>query len=140
MSYLPDLNAPGSIVLKDSPATRFHWRWWEDNGSPASRMDYNVLAQTGFKPALAAEWILAPWLRDTIVPDSNGRLTFAASKDGAHVVMYQGEADYRKLRKLITRDSDYVQQTAEERAAKLQEELERGGLRGVRASVSFEEE
>lgn len=137
---LPDLNPPGTFVYKTAPDLKFNWAWWDDNGTSNSRTTYNDFRSRGYKPALASEWITCPELRDTIVPDSNDRLTFAASKDGAHVVMYQSEADYRRIRALITRESDFVQQSAEERASALQEELRAGGLRGVRVKSEMTED
>jgi hypothetical protein len=139
-AHLPDLMPPGTMVHREAPELKFHWGWWEDNGTSSSRAAYHELVSKGYKPALADDWIVCPELRDTVVPDNNRRLTFAASKDGAHVVMYQSEADYLAVRKIVTRESDFVQQTAEERAAQLQEALERGGMRGVRATSTIEDD
>lgn len=136
--WLPDLNPPGTLVLKDEPSIRFNWAFWEDNPSATSRSTYALLKAKGYKPALVTDFIVCPELRDTIVDDGTGRLTFAASKEGSHVVMYQSQADYDFHRKALLRLSDEIQKTAEERAAATQEALQRGGLSGVKASFTVE--
>jgi hypothetical protein len=138
--HLPDLNPPGTLVHRHNPDLKFHFGWWDDTAASSSRTTFVTMAQKGYKVALASDFIVCPELRFAISADANDRLTFAPGKDGAMVVMYQSEADYRANQKRLLRDSDYVQASAEERAARLQDELRRGGLTGAIASTKIEDD
>jgi hypothetical protein len=137
---LPDLTPPGSLVNRHNPTMRPHPAWWEDVPTSSSRAMFATMVQKGYKVAMAEDWIVAPELRAVITADSTGRLTFASGRDGAMVVVYQSESDYRAHQKRLLRNSDSIQKTAEERAAMLEETLRRGGMSGVRSTLTVEDD
>lgn len=128
---LLDLNAPGTLVRRDTPDLTFHFAWWDDNHKQDGRVAWVTMTQKGYQPAMKDDWIVAPELRTVVCPDDSGRLTLGASKDGAMVVMYQSVAAYREAKRIDYLGSDYIQQTAEQRANELQEEAARAGLTGL---------
>lgn len=134
-NFLPDLNPPGMIVYRHDPTLRFHHALWDDDGSAYSRQMFVTMTRKGYRPATSDEFVVHPDLRTVITPDDNKRLTFAASKASALVVMVQGEEAYRRDRKYQTAASDEIQKTAEEKAATLQREMHDGGLRGIQHST-----
>ena len=137
---MPNLNPRGMLVLRHDPAKRFHFAFWDEDGSADSRRMFTIMSRKGCRPATSDDFIVHPDLRATITPDETHRLTFAASKAGVSVVMFQTEEDYRRDRKQLLSASDEIQKTAEEKAATTEEALRRGGLTGVTASSRMEDD
>lgn len=140
-SVLPDLNPKGMLVFKHAPEKNFHFTYLEEDGSPHSRQAYMTMNRRGFKPVTADDFVVHPTLRDIFVfEDGTGRLTLAAAKGAVTVVYAQGEADYRKYRDLMLKQSNEIQKTAEEKVAELQESARSGGFHSVTSSSRMEDD
>ena len=139
-SVLPDLNPKGMLVYKHAPEKQFQFAYLDEDGSPYYRQCFMSMSRRGYKAATSDDFIIHPSLRGILVPDETHRLTLGASKGAVTVVMVQSAADYRRDREYILRDSNKIQRAAEERSDKLQQELRGGGLYGVTASTTIEDD
>lgn len=138
LNILPDLSFKGTLVYRHNPSAEFNFAWLEEDGSNFSRQTAFVMRQKRYSTAMAEDFVVAPELRETIVRDSTGRLTLSdPSGKSAAVVMFRSKADYQRDRKLILQQSDSIQMTAEEKAAKTQENLRRQGMSGVVAKTEM---
>lgn len=139
----PDLNYKGMLVNRHAPEKRFHFAYNIEDGSHNYQQAVATLRQRGYRPVTVADFYVHSSLRDGVfIPDdgtATGRLTLGGALKGGMTVIYaQDEQSYKQWRSYDRRFSDQIQMTADEQAARVQENLAQDGFHGVIATSSFE--
>lgn len=138
ISHLPDLNPPGTLVNRHDPTKQYQRGWLEEDGSRHARQVALQIRSTGWRPAMAGDFIVCPELREFITADDSGRLVYAdMNGKTAAILIVRDQAAYTRARKELTRLSDGIQLSVEEKAAQLQENLRRQGMSGVTATATL---
>ena len=139
----PDLNYKGMLVYRHAPEKQFHFVYVLEDGSSSYQQAMGTIRQRGCKPVTVADFYVHSTLREGVfISDdgtANGRLTLGGALKGGSTVIYrQDERSYKEWRKYDRRFSDQIQMTAEEQAARMQDQLAGDGFAGVIATATIE--
>jgi len=139
---MPDLAYKGMLVYRHAPEKQFHFVYLLEDGSSNYQVSIGTLRQRGYRPVTVADFLVHSTLRDgVLISDdgtANGRLTLGGALKGGMTVVYrQDKASYDQWRNHDRRFSDQIQMTADEQAARMQENLVRDGFQ-VTTEATYE--